>query len=54
MVSSKEPPTTGTSSVSAIIPSFCSTNLGIAKERRYDRAGGERIPEERTAAAVPG
>ena len=31
MVSSKEPPTTGTSSVSAIIPSFCSTSLGIAK-----------------------
>ena len=29
-------PTTGTSSVSAIIPSFCSTSLGIAKERRYD------------------
>ena len=25
-----------TSSVSAIIPSFCSTSLGIAKERRYD------------------
>ena len=37
MVSRKEPPTTGTSSVSpAIIPSFCSTSLGIAKERRYD------------------
>ena len=34
MVSRKEPPT-GTSSVSAIIPSFCSTSLGIAKERRY-------------------
>ena len=34
--SRKEPPTTGTSSVSAIIPSFCSTSLGIAKERRYD------------------
>ena len=30
------PPTTGTSSVSASIPSFCSTSLGIAKERRYD------------------
>ena len=29
------PPTTGTSSVSAIIPSFSSTSLGIAKERRY-------------------
>ncbi len=26
----------GTSSVSAIIPSFCSTSSGIAKERRYD------------------
>ena len=26
----------GHSSVSAIIPSFCSTSLGIAKERRYD------------------
>ena len=36
MVSRKEPLTTGTSSVSAIIPSFCSTSLGIAKERRYD------------------
>ena len=36
MVSRKEPPTTATSSVSAIIPSFCSTSLGIAKERRYD------------------
>ena len=28
-------PTTGTSNASAIIPSFCSTSLGIAKERRY-------------------
>ena len=36
MVSRKESPTTGTSSVSANIPSFCSTSLGIAKERRYD------------------
>ena len=38
MVSRKEPPTTGTSSVSAIIPSFCSTSSGIAKERRYGQA----------------
>ncbi len=30
-----EPPTTGTSSVSAIIPSFYSTSSEIAKERRY-------------------
>ena len=35
MASRKEPPTTGTSSVSAIIPSFYSTRE-IAKERRYD------------------
>ena len=32
----REPPTTGTSSVSAIIPSFYSTSSEIAKERRYD------------------
>ncbi len=36
--SRKEPPTTGTSSVSAIIPSFYSTSSEIAKERRYDPA----------------
>ena len=36
MASRKEPPTTGTSSVSAIIPSFYSTSSEIAKERRYD------------------
>ena len=36
MVSRKEPLATGTSSVPAIIPSFCSTSLGIAKERRSD------------------
>jgi hypothetical protein len=34
----REPPTTATSSVFAIILSFCSTSSGIAKQRRYDQA----------------
>ena len=38
MASRKEPPTTGTSRVSAIIPFFYSTSLGIVKERRCDPA----------------
>jgi len=43
MVSSKERPTTATSSVVAIIPSFYSTNSGIAKEGRYD-PGKSTVP----------
>ena len=37
-VSRKDPPTTVTSSVSAIILSFCSTSSGIAKQRSYGQA----------------
>ena len=44
MVLRKEPPTTATSSVSAIIPSFCSTSLGIAKERKTLRPGNVHVP----------
>ena len=38
MATRKEPPTTDTSSVSAMILSFFSTNSGIAKEQRWDLA----------------